>query len=198
MRRFSTTQIRVIESPWMPLHPDLVHSYPQGMTANKSNVASRIGCPSILSTTTLQANGTLAACCGLGIRTVPELQLGDFSQLSIADADKQASNDFLKRWIRVDGPEAILAWAANHDNEIEWEDMYAHQCQACLRLYKDERVRKVIASHFSEKVVDVLFREVLLYHFSPDKPKSPMDGSNTEAAEQSGQPEPPFARVLKT
>jgi hypothetical protein len=169
LREFPSAEIRVIESPWMPLDPDAKHQYPEGMTANRKNISMRTGCPSVLSTTTLQADGRLAACCGLGIRLVPELQLGRFPELPLAEADRIAGNDFLKRWIRTDGPESILAWAAQYDESILWENRYAHQCQACLRLYTDRRVRKVIADHYQEKIVDVLFREWLLYHFQPER-----------------------------
>jgi hypothetical protein len=42
--------------------------------------------------------------------------------------------------------------------------MYAHRCQACLRLYKDPKVRDVIAQHHQEKIADVLVTEWLLFH----------------------------------
>ena len=31
---------------------------------------------------------------------------------SIAEAQRRAESDFLKLWLRVEGPERILAWAA--------------------------------------------------------------------------------------
>ena len=158
-------KVDVQESPWMPLDPGKIHSYPEGMTINKGNVAARCGCDSVLSTTTLQSNGNLAACCGLGMKLLPELQLGNIASLTLGQADLEASADFLKRWIRAEGPEQILAWAAVHDPSIIWEDMYAHRCQACIRLYKDPAVRSVIADNFEEKIPDVLFSEWLLQHY---------------------------------
>ena len=68
----------------------------------------------------------------------------------------------------MEGPERILEWASTHDPEIQWEDMYAHRCQACIRLYKDSRVKTVIQEHHQEKIADVLFNEWLLYHYEPD------------------------------
>jgi len=161
---YPTARIKVHESPWMPLSPSTTFQYAGEVTVNRTNLALRQGCDSVLSTTTVQADGQLGACCGLGMRLIPELQLGSLPDTRLVDADRAAAGDFLKRWIRVEGPEHILAWAAEHDPDILWEDMYAHRCQACLRLYQDPRVRKVISEHYEEKIADVLFAEWLLFH----------------------------------
>lgn len=157
--------VQVFESPWMPIRPDRRHSYPEGYLLNRSNVAVKTGCTSCLTTTTVQADGRIAACCGIGMRTVPELQVGRVDTTTLREADQAGADDFLKRWIRLEGPEKILAWAAGIDPEIEWEDLYAHKCHACLRLYRDERVRAVITEHHQDKVPDVLLGEFLLTRF---------------------------------
>jgi len=165
---FPHAQVRVNESPWMPLSPSWIHGYPDGAAVNASNLSRRTGCDSVLATTTIEADGRMAACCGLGMRLIPELQIGHVSDTRLEDADKLAESDFLKHWIRLEGPERILAWASTHDPDIEWENLYAHRCQACLRLYKDPKVRKIIAEHYEEKIADCLFAEWLLYHDRPD------------------------------
>lgn len=157
--------VKIHESPWMPLDPSQIHSYPEGMVVNKTNLEYRVGCDSIFSTTTLQADGRLGACCGLGMRLIPELQLGHISTTTIGEADEAAAADFLKRWIRVEGPEQILAWAAEHNPEIHWENMYAHRCQACIRLYQDPLVHEVITQYYEDKIPDILFSEWLLYRY---------------------------------
>lgn len=162
-REFTDVEILVAESPWMPLGPRDKEEYPRGYTVDRSNVALRGGCDSVLSTTTVQADGTIAACCGLGMREIPELHLGDVADTSLAAADATASDDFLKRWLRLEGPERILAWAAEQDPSIEWEGMYAHRCQACIRLYRDPVVRDVVRTRHQSKIPDVLFREWLLF-----------------------------------
>jgi hypothetical protein len=124
----------IVESPWMPLSPSRVSQYEPDVATNRANLASRTGCDSVLATTTIQADGRIAACCGLGMRLVPELQIGRVGETSLADADAAAGDDFLKRWIRVEGPEKILAWASTIDPSIDWEDMYAHRCQVHAHL----------------------------------------------------------------
>ena len=163
--RFSLTHIRILESPWMPISAKVPGVYPAGTTANRENLHKFGGCNSCLNTTTVQADGRLAACCGLGIRGIPELQTGHIDSTAIAEADERGANDFLKRWIRVEGPIRILAWAASHDSSICWENIYAHRCQACLRLYKDPTVRAVVREHHAEKIAEILTKEWLLHHY---------------------------------
>src|SRR5215211_7336354 len=167
-RDFPDAQPEIIESPWMPLSPAANNEYPEGLAANKTNLISRTGCDSVLSTTTVHADGTMASCCGLGMRLIPELHQGNIEDTTLADADRAAENDFLKRWIRLEGPERIVAWAATHNPDIEWENMYAHRCQACIRLYKDPKIRQVIKEHHQEKMADVLFGEWLLFRYNPE------------------------------
>jgi organic radical activating enzyme len=162
-------KIGIIESPWMPLSYDTFNQYPVGVPLNEANVGAKTGCSSCLGTTTLQADGQLGACCGLGMRKIPELQLGNIEQVTIAEADANAADDFLKRWIRVEGPERILAWAAQQDASIVWENLYAHKCQSCARIYKDEKIRTIIKERHRTKIADVLFAEWLLYEYrQPD------------------------------
>jgi hypothetical protein len=169
---FPGVVIRIIESPWMPLSPSKVYKYPEGLATNQANLAAKTGCTSCLGTTTLQADGRLAACCGLGMRRIPELQLGKITEIALAAADTSAEDDFLKRWIRTEGPEKILAWASEHDPSIEWENMYGHKCQSCIRLYTDPKVREIIRERHKEKIADVLFAEWLLYNYRPEEEAS--------------------------
>jgi organic radical activating enzyme len=185
--------ILITESPWMPISARTRGHYADELTVNRTNILKRGGCNSCLSTTSVQADGRIAACCGLGMRAIPELQTGHIRRTSLRQADATAEQDFLKRWIRVEGPERILAWAANHDPSIEWEDMYAHRCQACLRIYKDGKVREVIRKHHTEKMADVFLAEWLLYHFDskadaqaadPSAPSEPGGGSAPVRSEE--------------
>jgi len=164
-RDYPKASVRINESPWMPLSPGEVGHYAEGMSTTKKNLPVHTGCSSCMGTTTLQADGRIAACCGIGMRAIPELQVGHISSMSLTEADEVMENDFLKRWIRIEGPEKILAWAATHDPSIQWEGMYAHHCQSCVRLYRDPKVRAVILEHHQEKMADVLMAEWLLYHY---------------------------------
>lgn len=162
--------VTIIESPWMPLNPLLVENYPDEVTTNRHNIGMRTGCDNVLQTYTLQADSRIGSCCGLGLRVIPELNVGvakgkGFLKKAIEDSE----NDFLKIWIHYKGPEKILAWAAEKDPEIKWEDMYAHHCQVCQRIYKDPKVIKVIREHYAEVISDVLQSAWLDEKYIPEK-----------------------------
>jgi hypothetical protein len=159
--------IMISESPWMSMKPDEQVEYPPGVAVDKSNIHVRRGCDSVLSTLTIEADGSAYACCGLGMTLIPELRLGHVHAETLETLSQRAGDDFLKHWIGVEGPERILAWAASIDPSIQWEGMYAHRCQACLRLYTDAAVREVIRKRFEEVVPDVVFLEWLLHHMVP-------------------------------
>lgn len=150
-------RIKIIESPWMPMNPFVAENYEDGKTTNAQNLADRVGCESVLQTYTLQANGSIGACCGLGMRIIPELNVGNSNgEHFVGKAINKAEADFLKIWIHYKGPEKILAWASEKDSSIMWENMYSHKCQACLRLYKDPKVRKVIKQNYQEMMSEVI------------------------------------------
>lgn len=149
-------QIEITESPWMPLSPMRIGSYDSGDTVVSNNVALRNGCKSVLQTYTVEPDGRVAACCGLGVKLIPELAVSEVSTSSFLEkAVEAAENDFLKLWLRYVGPEKILAWAARKSSNIQWEGMYAHNCQACHRVYRDEQVRKIVQDNYKEVVEDV-------------------------------------------
>lgn len=168
--------VKFNESPWMPLKPHRRETYAEGTAIDSGNIDRASGCDSVLSTLTVQADGSLGACCGLGMRLIPELQVGHVDEVPIDAAFATAEQDLLKRWIRLEGPERILQWAAQKDQSIEWEGMYAHRCQACLRMYKDPAVRQIIEQNYAEKVPDILFGEYLLYQFRHGDPSNEIPG----------------------
>jgi hypothetical protein len=156
--------VTLCESPWMPLDEHEHFSYPEGTTVNADNLFRRGGCDSVIDTVTVLADGRIMACCGLGTQSIPELQVGQVPTDGVHESRRRAEADFLKRWIRDEGPERILAWAAARDPRIVWEDQYAHRCQACKRLYSDPLVGDVIRAHHEEKILDVLTSEWLMHH----------------------------------
>jgi MoaA/NifB/PqqE/SkfB family radical SAM enzyme len=170
LNEYPDTPFLIKESPWMPLNPYEIEKYPDEIRTNKDNISLRTGCDDIFRTTTIEADGSIFCCCGIGARLIPELQVGNTTKDSLKIAEERAKADFLKHWISIEGPERIIEWASNFDPKIKWENMYSHRCQACMRLYSDERIRKVISEHYKEKITDVLFNEWLLYHYRQPEP----------------------------
>jgi organic radical activating enzyme len=164
-KQFPHARILVVESPWMPLSTTPGLRYRPGAATQSDSLPMRTGCTNCLGTTTLHPDGSLTACCGTAMRTIPEMFLGNIDEITVREADRCGGDDFLKHWIRVEGPENILAWAAKKDPQILWEGMYANRCQSCLRIYKDPRIRELIRKHYPEKMAEVLEAEWLLYAY---------------------------------
>jgi pyruvate-formate lyase-activating enzyme len=160
-----------IRSPWMPIRPDNVAEYPDGLYANKKNVAHRRGCESVLSNYVVQGSGKIAPCCGLGMRTVPELQIGsaldkpEGGKNPLQKAIEEGESDLFLYALHKIGPEKIVAWAATKDPSIQWENMYAHRCQACMRIYRDPKVKQVIIDHIQELMAEMVYGGMVLRRF---------------------------------
>ncbi len=150
-------RIGVSESPWMPIDPSRVEKYPAGTAIDSTNISSATGCDSILQTYTLQGDGRIGCCCGLGLRLLPELNVAHAAEPGfLRRAVTEAESDLLKLWIRYVGAERVLAWAAEKNPEIQWEGMYAHRCQACMRIYHDPLVAEAILEHHEEMLATIL------------------------------------------
>lgn len=153
------SDFHMLESPWMPTdYEDRIEQNPTHML-NRRNVHLRGGCGSVLTTLVLTPDRNVGFCCGLPREQIPELN-AQWLEGSLGELVEEASAEFMKIWLFVDGPERILAWAAGKDEGIEWENRYAHHCHACLALFKDPKVRQVIRSHHHERIEDVLMRYV--------------------------------------
>lgn len=163
-------KIKITESPWMPISPTRTGCYQKNDTIDVDNVALREGCPSVLQSYCIEADGRIAACCGLGISEIPELYVGMIRGKNyLKRAIEYAESDFLKIWLRYKGPEKILAWAAEKNSSIKWQGLYAHNCQTCQRLYKDADVAEVIRSNYQELISDVFQSLWFDVYYYPDR-----------------------------
>jgi hypothetical protein len=64
--------------------------------------------------------------------------------------------------------------------------MYAHRCQACIRLYTDPAVRRVVRDHYEEKIADVMCAEWLLYHHTTEGDATGTAPNGPQGAERTG------------
>ena len=174
-------KLNIVESPWMERGAtqqgisgrsveagQSVVQEPE-VLVNTETLASRRGCTSVLNTLTITPYERIGACCGLPREEIPELDVGSAREQGLANCYEAGRNDFMKVWLAVEGPEQILAWAAEHDKTIEWENRYGHQCEACRAVYKDPKVAAVIKLHYKEKVPDILLQFAALDRVNSSK-----------------------------
>jgi organic radical activating enzyme len=101
--------LSVVASPWMPLSHTASYQYPEGNAVTRENLGVRSGCDSVLQTYTVQADGRIGACCGLGLRAINELNVTRAEQPErLRQAIIESEADFLKLWIHYWGPEKIV------------------------------------------------------------------------------------------
>jgi organic radical activating enzyme len=155
------SRFKIIESPWMPMSLDITIEQPEEVLLNRDTVHLRGGCSSIFSTLVLTPHRKLGVCCGQTRERIPDLN-ESWSEGQLVPLLIDASKDFMKAWLLVDGPEKILAWAAAKNSKIVWENRYAHHCHVCLALFRDAEVRETIRAHYRERIPDVLMRYALL------------------------------------
>lgn len=156
-------KLKIIESPWMPgSHEERIQQNPARMI-NRKTVRRRKGCESVLTTLVATPDpNRIGICCGLSRERIEELNLSWEPGQPLLDLYEQSSQEFMKIWLHVDGPEQILAWAGSIDRSIDWENRYSHRCHACLGVFNDPKVVEVIRKRYQERVDDVLLRYAVM------------------------------------
>jgi hypothetical protein len=114
-------------------------------------------CDNIMDSLVIMPDLKLKSCCGLSVNSIPEMNMGNVSPLNIRAKHAEQFDDFLKIWIKVDGPEGIIEYVKGKCPGID-TPKFSHPCQACKFLYATPEIRSYIREHFQEKVADVLFR----------------------------------------
>ncbi len=155
--------LHIFESPWIPMemtNADI--RYESMQYINKNNLHAQPGCDSILGTLVVTPQEELGVCCGLTRQQISELNVGSLREQSLRALFKKAVQDFLKIWLFVEGPAHIVAWAAEKDPTIQWENRFAHICDICRFMYHDSKVKKTIRDRYEEKILDVSMRFVML------------------------------------
>lgn len=149
-------KMKIYESPWMPLSYSEKIQQKDQYVLTQENAYQFKGCNSIFNTIGITPENDITVCCGLSRKLIPELNYA--LEDNIGNILQKAGEDFIKIWIFVDGPERIIRWAAGKNKNIIWENLYAHRCQACLALYKNQEIQKTIKEFYEERVDEVLLK----------------------------------------
>jgi hypothetical protein len=133
---------------WMPFYED---------SDQRENIDSDIinkGCDQIFENLVITPKKEVSACCGLTLEHIPEMKLGNIKNLECYKDMQQ--DDFLKIWIKVEGPLKIIEQLLGENNEKLIN--IQHQCQACAILHKDEEIIGKLINNYSEYIVPVLHK----------------------------------------
>ena len=128
---------------------------------NAGNTASRTetegGCAQLFSNLVVTPYSRLSACCGLTHEHIPEMQLGSLRAHSVRELFDSQFSDFLKLWIHIDGPSAIVRKVLGERGD-QILDGTVHICESCAILHKSPEVLAGLRERYAEFLPDVLAR----------------------------------------
>lgn len=120
-------------------------------------------CTNLFNSITISPNHQMWSCCGLSVKHIPYLNIGDTKKYPLKFLHKYQLNDFLKIWIYTEGPMKILEFCKMHGNEkLDLSITNWHPCQACNVLFGDPRNMAIINMHYHEIYTNVILKYLFL------------------------------------
>ncbi len=114
------------------------------------------GCDNLFDTVVVTPDKEIAACCGITMSHIDEMNLGHINQ--IENYGNQVE-DFLKVWIKTEGAFQILKQLGVSEDKLA---NINHPCQACAILHKDKNIKKSLVDSYSSHVVRVVNKAKLM------------------------------------
>lgn len=145
-------QFSIQTNYWMPFKAD-AESRQQKSDAE----VLRVGCNQIFGIMVLTPHDHLSACCGLTLEHIPEMRLGRLDGSNMGDLYRGQADDFLKFWIHVDGPYAIIERLLGPRSAAVLGGV-VHMCQACVLMHQNEQVKAAIQERAFEIIPEVMTR----------------------------------------
>ncbi|RKN74923.1 radical SAM protein [Paenibacillus ginsengarvi] len=151
-------RLQLMRNIWMPFHKERELEHTETIYRKPERIPLLGGCDNVLHNMVVTPDEHLASCCGLTMEHIPEMKLGKLAEHSISDLVKRGLDDFLKRWIWLDGPDAVLWFARQKDPRVPYPDKNVHPCEACAQFYLNPMAREAVRNHWKEIADDVLLR----------------------------------------
>lgn len=143
---------------WIPFKSDAAISQDPSLNRLSSENISPEGCDNVLENLVITPHERVSSCCGLTFEHIPEMKLGSARSESLKELYFNQFDDFIKIWLRVEGPERILQFAASKNSKIVFSTAFTHPCQACAEIFRNPDVRETLRDSYQEKIHDVIFR----------------------------------------
>lgn len=132
-------------SPWMTFDGkrDLEHT-DDYLNVMRDDRLSGGGCTTALKVLAVTAEEDLIACCGLTMDSIDEVHLGSLKTETIGEIVRRLPDDFMKIWIHLHGPDAVIRYAQTMDPSIERPPQMAHVCDVCRYMYNHPRIKELV------------------------------------------------------
>jgi len=163
-------RISIRTSPWMGFSGKTEIKQSTQYSKFVREHTSGIGCSTVLRVIAITPKEQLMACCGLTMEDIEEVQLGDLRQFSIREIIDSQPDDFLKIWIHMEGPEAVVNFARRFDASIELPESCVHVCDTCRFMYHDDKIKDVLRKNphpRKKQLLDAYYRSLYVTKASP-------------------------------
>jgi pyruvate-formate lyase-activating enzyme len=152
--------LKVQINSWMPFHTNSVE---RKELSNRDELLYR-GCDQIFENVVITPNKEVSGCCGLTFEHIPEMKLACAGMDGLGDEYFAQTKDFLKVWLKVDGPVQIIKILSG-DEDLERLSKIVHPCQACALLHQDPGLRQKAAAEYTrhmERVLRAFYSQALM------------------------------------
>ncbi len=133
---------------WMPFTPDA--------GTRKAPAKSEGPCTQLFHNVVVTPHAQISACCGLTYEHIPEMILGALDEAPLKQTYGKQVDDFMKIWIRVEGPSGIARSVLPHDAAENVINSCVHICQLCAVVHQNEEIRTAIESQWENHVGRIL------------------------------------------
>lgn len=146
--------LTINSNTWMPFQKDYDD---RGVQLDMNDLAK--GCGQVFENLTITPHGRISSCCGLTYEHIPEMKIGSIDNPGgLQKAWDKQLQDFLKIWIKVDGPYTIIQKLMGEDYIENNIGTLSHNCQACVYLHKKTEIRTSLKQNYHRFVNDILLR----------------------------------------
>ncbi|WP_333810582.1 radical SAM protein [Idiomarina baltica] len=149
-------KLTVQSNSWMPFQSDAKE---RDFEATKESL--RIPCSQVFENIVITPHNMLSACCGLTLEHIPEMKLGDLRKESIRELYDIQLDDFLKHWIRAEGPYSIIETLMGEDYVDNELPKITHICQACVFLHKTPEIKEALFKQYLTHVPRIMSKFIL-------------------------------------
>lgn len=163
----ASKKLRLQTNAWMPFHKS---ADKRKQSLNLDEIKS--GCKQIFGNVVVTPHDNISACCGLTLEHIPEMRLGSCSGSNMGELYRSQVDDFLKYWIHMDGPYTIIERVLEGASSELLEGVI-HNCQACVILHKNKRIRDALSGGYKKFIPEVMTR----FHLSNSMEKQLLQSS---------------------
>jgi hypothetical protein len=153
--------MHIIEGVWISMQNDHSFNYDEYLYRGPNNPNLMHGCSHLLSNMVVTPDEKYLACCGLTAPQIPELCLGDARFEPLASIAARADKDLLRLWLRLEGPDSIVAFLQDRDSSLQYPWNNAHPCQTCRNIFHSDDIRAALQKYAREKETELMFRYYL-------------------------------------